>query len=677
MVDVKKVAILILVAGAIVAAGLYWNSSLNEFSPSEPTTVEQSTQETFGESDWSVSPEATLSLEERQESTNENVYDRFTIPGKVKFTDNTPSQSIQLTVKIMPLKPSRANELLNQSQGDDPIAQLMRADPRRNFDTQAITQTITTDESGRFSIEDALPGIYQVLVGDTNLVKTDGTSRIEISSRVQPLKLEVARTAELKGTVLGPDGNPVQATVEYMDGRDQFQTNDQGQFRIDDVPPEKPIDFLRIHKEGYQEHHLSLPVPEPGETVEETFSLERGSSLQVAVRTENDEPVTDGTVILTREDDKKIPFGARQSVPHGKARVIQLDSNGQGTFQSIIPGRIKVSLIFAQILAKPRVLEVESGENRQITITGQEGDPFSIEFLDESTGQPVEGIRPAMRVFDEDGNELDPGFIISSRKKDDAYQGIVDPDAETIRVRITSPTNAYETKEDQFDRSDLPDLSVRLVPSKKPTPEPETPPGLTSFEIQNEDTLNWPAIDSVDVWILDAESGSQVLARTGTNQSVLNEPYPLGVGEYHLYAVLDRTDGRSLVAFRTVSINSKHPGSRQITLEKSASIEGTVQTDERSPSDYQVGLSLLENFGERQEINIQGVFYPEPLRTTPDTNGAYRLDHVPPGVATELHVISTSQGSSDRDAGSVLERRRIPELSSDTTESVASFQLSE
>jgi protocatechuate 3,4-dioxygenase beta subunit len=677
MVDVKKIVLLILVAGVIVAAGLYWNSSLNDFSPTDPNSDERTLQDSFDESKWSVSPEATISLGDRQESSTEDVYDRFTVPGQVTFGDNTPAQSVKLTVKIMPVDPSRAGELLNQPQGDNPIAQLMKGGPRSNFDTQAITQMITTDESGRFSIEDAVPGIYQVLVGDTNLVKTDSTSRIEIPSRRQPLKLKVARTASLKGTVLNPDGNPIEATVEYMDGRDQFQTNSQGQFTIDDVPPGKPINFLRIYKEGFREYHLSLPAPKPGETIEESFSLERGSSLQVTIRTEKDEPVTDGTIILTREDDKKIPLGARQSVPHGKARVIQLDSNGRGTFESIIPGRVKISLMFAQILAEPRVLEIEAGENRQITITGQEGDPFSVELLDESTGQPVEGIQPAMRVFDEDGNELEPGFIISSRKKDDAYKGIIDRAAESIRVRVTSLTNAYQTKEAQFDRSDLPDLTVRLVPSKKPTPEPETPPGLTSFTIQKEGALDWGTIDSVDVWILDAKSGSQKLARTGTNQSVLSEPYPLEVGEYYFYAVLDRSDERSRVAFRPFSINSKHPGSRQITLEESASVEGTVGAANKSPSDLQVGLSLLGNSNENQERNIQGVFYPERLRITPGKDGSYRLDHIPPGEAAELHVTSTRRGSSDRAAGTVLERQRIPELSSGTTKTVAPIQLSE
>jgi hypothetical protein len=677
MVDVKRVALLVLVAGLIVAAGLYWNTSLNEYSPSEPTSVEQTTQESFDASDWNVTPEATVSLNETDQAPAEDSYERFTVPGEVTFGKNTPAQSVRLTVKIMPVEESRAAELAEQSGNANPIAQLMRDDPRESFDTQPITKTITTDNTGRFSIENAIPGIYQVLVEDTGLVKTDSRSRIEIASRIRPLGLDVARTATLKGTVLGSDGEPLPATVEYQDGRDRFQTNNRGQFTVNDVPPGKKIDFLRIYKEGYRAHHLSLPAPEPGETVEETFKLEKGSSLQVQVRSENGEPVTDGTVILTREDDKNIPFGARQSVPHGKGRAVQLDGNGQGTFQSIIPGRVKIQLMFADLLVEPRILNVEAGEDRQITITGRRGDPFRIKFLDESTGQPVEGIKPAMRVFDEDGNELEPGFIISSRKTNDAYEGILDPNARTIRVRVTSPTNAYQTKEVEFDRSDLPDLSVSIVPSKRPTPEPESPPGLTTFELENEDLVDWNTIDSVNVWILNPETGEQVLARTGGGRSVLSEPYPLQIGEYLVYAVFQGDDETSRVAFRHVDINSRYPGSRTLTLEESASIEGSIQSDRTSPSNFRVGLSLLGTREGDAAGDSANVFYPDTLRTTPNQDGSYRLDHIPPGVSTALHVTATGQGSSDRAAGAVLKERSLPELSAGQLETIGPIQLSE
>lgn len=664
-----------LVAVIIVAIGLYWNQ--------RPTTQNQGSSDRANQSakqesldlqdqDWDVAPEARVTLEADADAGD--TYERFQVPGRIVFPGGESAGPIDLQLTIRPVKPERAAELAGSS-SDEMMRNLFQGGPDQAFHQETIRRSIRTDTNGNFSIEKALPGIYELSLSDTNWSIANKEPKIQLAERVQPLRYEVSQTARLNGRVVDAEGNSLEATVSFTDGSDSVTTDDEGNFTLGPLEAGRAIDNLAIHRDGYLTDFPELEAPEPGETVEETFTLERSGQLRVLVRNENGEPVTEGQVVLERADDKTIQYGTQQSVPHGEGKITAVNDEGAAVFNALQPGEVTFGLTFSEHIAEKMNATIEAGESREVTYTVREGTPVTLNFLNESNGEPAKDIEPAIKTFDEEGNELDPAFELKDQTGPGEYEGVVHPATERITMNVTSPLRSFESKEVSFDRSELPELTVQLVPTERSGPPGKpTPPGLVELEVTSAGSpIDWSTVDNARLYVMDESNGERVLGRTG-GESVFTEPLPLENGTYRIYAAILREGSEDLSVSETIEVSSQHPGQRSLEASPSGSVTGRIERPEGSPRGLRVGISLFET-ELRDNETIQSVYYPPELTTTVDSEGRYTIDHVPSGVASTLHVLATGEADLQVSSGTVVAATDVPTLSTEESRTLSTITI--
>lgn len=642
-----------LAAGLIIVIGLFWNQGT--FNQQSPESIDNDRRvkgelADFDGEDWEVSPEARMELD--TDTTPERDYSTFQIPGQLIFPEGTENRQTDVQLRVRPIRPERAEKLSNSS-SNNLMRELFKGGLDQALERSAFEQTVRTDSNGNFSIEEALPGIYEVTLSDTRWTITNNEPRIELPDQIQPLRYEVSPTGKLNGRVEDPEGNPLEAMVAHTDGSDSFSTDNQGQFSVNGLSSEEEIDDLVIYREGYIPHFVNLSAPEPGSVIEETFTLQLASKLQVRVLNQDDEPVTTGKVILERNDDKTIQYGSRQSVPHGEGKIAELNENGVAVFESLQPGEVVFGLTFSDHLSSKKSVSVQAGETQEVTHRVTEGIPVNLTFIDESSGEPARDIEPAIRAYDDDGNELSPSFELTDQTGPGEYEGVVHPAIEEIRMKITSPMHTYKEKEVRFNRNQFPDLEVQVVPSERRTPPGGgTPPGLVQLNLQSEGTsVDWDQIENARLEVLDATTGERVYSRTG-GSAVFSERLPLGEGSYVLYGRLIR-DGTDMIVYEELSITSQNPGERTLSAVPAASVEGQVNVPDGSSAGLRVGISLLPSDGGASDTTIP--FYPEGLSMKLSEDGRYNLTNLPAKTSLRLQVLSTSRDELDRDSGRVIE----------------------
>ncbi|CAE7359372.1 unnamed protein product [Symbiodinium sp. KB8] len=106
----------------------------------------------------------------------------------------------------------------------------------------------TTDDSGRAIVERAMPGLLRLSVSASNCETLCRTVELQPGQQLDLGEMRLGRRAEFRGVVLGPDGQPAGARVQWqplkgLDGPTPFRHNysttpdSEGAFELPDVGP--------------------------------------------------------------------------------------------------------------------------------------------------------------------------------------------------------------------------------------------------------------------------------------------------------------------------------------------------------------------------------------------------------------------------------------------------------
>lgn len=665
------------IAAIIVLAGIYWPESGTDTDEVKRTDQEQTFETAdIDERDWDISEEASLDLQEGDETAQEETdpYNRFSIPGQVIFPTDVTPQKVDLEVDIQLLKPENAEEL---AQRQNPIKYMLGQGGEDSFEQETITRTITTDEDGKFEITNAPPGLYGVTTADTAWSAKNRVQKIQAAAAVQPMKLEIARTSGLIGTVVDSDSNPIDsARVEYTTKDESIAVGRDGQFKLGTLEPNERIDHFKILKEGYEPYYFDESPLKPGELRRDTFVLQRGAQLRVKVRDTNGDPIRQGHLILNRADDLEITSQQHLAAAHGGAKMASLQGEGQYTFANLRPGKVHVALRSSQFIPESRTVTVEPGGLSEITLTVRKGEPLNISLINESNGEPVTSIQPQLQVFDSDGNRLKPGYTIDTINDEGTIKAFLHPETDRFKIRARSSIGRFKTKVKEFSANDLPDVELVLVPADTPEDDqPQTPPGLLSVE--TEGSVDWSSVTKGQVYVLDKKSGQRVRGQAGSG-NVLSEPIPLDLGEYLLYGVFERSESPSLGFVQEVTIESKRPGKQPVEVRETGRVSGTVTgLESQQYQKLKVGISLLPGGSGSDGSAPRSVYYPGAISTTPASDGSFTIENVPAGSNLSLHVLAKSGAQLDVEKGSVLATKSLPQLGPGESRDVSVIDLGE
>lgn len=669
----RRVLIALAVMALIVLFGLYWEGRRTNITDQ---TSEQSTERSalktpdIDASNWDVSPEATLSLERETGSDTASKVDHFTVPGRVLFPKDIPSESITLKVEILPVRASRALKI-QQSRTKNPKQALLKGGPWKSLQGQSITKTLTTDENGQFSIKNAPPGVYRVSSADTDWSGRTDNSIIQLASQVTPVQFSVQQNAKLIGHVVNQDKEPLpNARIPFTTSARELTADKNGKFVLNRLEPGTPIDFVKIMKEGYRSHYLSVEPLQPGETRHDTFVLKQGANLSVTVRTSDGRPVKEGRLMLRRLDDKKIQAKMDYALAHGGGRMKSINDEGKVLFSGLQPGRVKVYLTFANYLSRPKKIEIKSGQTVETTLSVMKGIPVTVKHVNKRTGQTVDGVRPRITAFDGKNQKLEPAFKFRGFNDDGDLKGVIHPDARKITVR--SESRRFKPKTTSFDRSDFPTLKIALTPSQAPE-ESRTPPGLLKLNLSRAGKFQWEDVTGVRAYLLDRTTGQRVLGRAG-HQSTFKEPFPVDKGKYIFYSLI-KTKAENYVVMKPLTIQTQHPGQKSVTPERAATVSGKILLNDRPLSgEVKVAISLLSPRS-RKQAPTRNVYYPSPLSVRPNNDGEFTIPAVPPEQELGLHVVSTGGPKLGAPMGKVLINKPLPVLSPGQKRTVTSINI--
>jgi hypothetical protein len=158
-----------------------------------------------------------------------------------------------LAAQEPPPHPSVAGVILSTS--GDPVRKarvILRA-----HDETAFSYTSDSDASGRFVIQDVLPGVYSISVDRPGFMsEQDGAPgapapsfKVETGQSMNDLKIKLIPLAVITGRVLDDDGDPVrgarieamaytyQAGKKQLNSLEQASANDKGEFRLFGLHP--------------------------------------------------------------------------------------------------------------------------------------------------------------------------------------------------------------------------------------------------------------------------------------------------------------------------------------------------------------------------------------------------------------------------------------------------------
>ncbi|MFB6347569.1 MAG: carboxypeptidase regulatory-like domain-containing protein [bacterium] len=666
----RRVLIVFGVMIGIVLLGMYWEGQQLPSGNNPPGQTDSQSVESpdINTNNWNLPEAARVSFETSSTTDTATQYGGLTIPGQVTFAGSQP-QSIRLTVDILPLSPSRARRL-QQKNLKQLESNLTSQSNKGSFRNRRIQKTVQANQKGQFSLVNAPVGVYRVTSNDTNW--SGGTQRaiLQTPSQTSSIQFSVKRTGTLHGRIIDPDREPIpNVKISLTTKPRNLGTDQNGEFTLHKLQPNRPIDFLKISKSGYQSLYPSLPPLNPGETRRDTFVLKKNSTLTVTVRSQTGRPVTDGDVVVKRLDSKKLKTDDPNSLRDGKL-VQPLNEDGKVTIPGIQPGQVKVGLTFSNYLTDPRTVEIKPGETRKVSLKALEGRKTKLQFKNNQTGERVKGIRPIVTVYDARGKQLSPGFELKHVGDNGKIEAVVHPNINRLKIR--SEATNFKPKTTSFTRSDLPEISVGLTPLSSRTGD-ETPPGMLKVNLSASGTFNWDQVQEVQAYVLDRETGQRHLGRAG-HRSVFEEPFPLQEGQYLLYGIIE-TRSNNYTVFESIDVESQHPGQISVTPVPSAGITGRLLSGESSRDNpVGVGISLLPPATGNQSPS-RDIYYPTPLTDQPDENGNFSISTIPPGSEFSLHVLVGRSGSFSAAGNDVILSEPLPILSRGESRTLSTINL--
>lgn len=645
----KRVWFAVLVALLIVFVGGYWTFQEPQtgVGPEEtPLSDITSTQQ-----EWKISPES-VNFDGTVQIEGDAEFQGLNLSGRVQFPEESDPESVELLVRILPLSPKVLDEMENKTSGEniDTVAtQYLRSD---TISQDPLRKVIVTDPEGAFSISNAPPGLYRAEIqgadwlGSTEgsiVQRPDATSAIEVSARP---------SARLEGQVVDSSGEPLgDVTVRSLRSDWSVRTDENGEFTFGPISPGEPVNYLQIEQPGLGPESLSLSPFNEGEVREKTFEIIRSRELVVQVRTETGQPVEKGDVLLRRTDDRQLTSGEGELREGMRVRTI--DADGTVRFEGLQPGTVEVNLHHPQLMAEWSSVSLEES-TQEAQLTGRRGHSFTVEMYDEETEEPVRGLLPRILVFDQQGNLLRPG-LRGHERTEGTFRSVLHPDFSEGILRVDGERRGYEQKTIQFDRGDLDRLEVSLN-SKGQNTDNETP---TFQKFQVPDSLSVEDLDRLELFFVDKDDGGIVQTRSG-GASILEEAIPLPRGEFYVYGTAELNRDQKRVIGQNLTVQSDHPDSKPLSFHEPARISGRIQGPDENRQGLEVAVDLLGNTGGEVYFAPD---YPKPLRTTPDEDGRFSFDSVPPGRVLQVHVVTTRENNLELPPGTVVVRGKVEPIS--------------
>lgn len=658
---IKRVLVALTVMTFVVLAGIYWENQ-RTFSPANKnaqTDDEALQTPDLSDSNWTIQSGATETVSDTETITKNkgSGADRFVIPGTVVFPEGTPPERIRVKIDFIPV------ELPETSRNENgPRVQNLQS----NQDT-TISRTLTTDEKGRFGIKNSPPGLYRATSVDTDWVGKTSRPIIETKNSVKKLDFSVKRTGTLIGNVVNQDSDPISnATIPYTGNAPGASTDDRGRFVLKRLPANEPLNYVKIHKDGYQPYHLSAAPLDPGEIRRDTFVLHRGASLTVRVRTPSGDKITDGRVILRPMDDP----AAGQSGSDNGDRIKTINDKGEVTFSNIRPGRVKIMLTFASHIAKPRTLSISAGQSPVKTLEAIEGKTVRIQFINAQTDEVVQGVRPRVTAYDDNNRALTPAFKFRGFKPGGVLAGVLHPRAKTIKVR--SESSRFRPRTSTFSSGDLPDIEMKLTPIR-PEDEQQSSPGLLTIALNRAGMFSWSEVTQARVYVIDRTTGRRIHSRTG-RRSAFRDPFSLRTGTYTLYGAI-KTKNENYVVVRNLDVQTQQPGVITVTPDRAARITGKISRQKGpTPASPRVVVSLVPSSSPGNTPG-RSVYVPDPLSAQPEQSGEFSVNAVPPNFDIELQVRSRGNDTLRLTSEKILRSKSLTDLTPGETRDLGSLEL--
>lgn len=636
--------------GVLLVAGGYLYLGMGEDrSPdrSVDRTAEPSREATRPE--WTIEPAPRTGEDTRPEAPGSTVEDTgLTIPGSVRFAEGSGGDSVQLRVSVLAVRtplPEVVRTRLAENPDHASIDELLEVVRREGIGPEELdryvgerrTLGIHTNERGEFTLTRAPPGLYRIESRDPVWTGESGDVVLELPGNVRSLTLDVRGSKTFRGRVTDPDGNPLENVEVTFEGnaRDPMRTSRSGTFVVGGVPPSRPINFLRLHKPGYEPISVSRPPlgdTDPGPV---TFRMRRGTYLEVSVEDEEEQPVTSGVVELTRLEAPAKSSGPLRPI------VERIDDRGIASFAGVDPGSYALRLRSGNYFLPSKKVTLEPKEQRRIEAEAKRGRVVTVRYRDAVTGEAVEGIHPSVEAYDEAGEVLSNGFRLRNRPRKDRYRGLLHPEAREIVVRSRPSGNQpYRPDRSRFDLRNADTVTVEVEPSGGSA----SATGFVRYRL----TLSGPVSDGA---LAEARASLHVLNRT-TGRTVLERttgaapewPVPLPSAELLLYGTVTTPEGDYVVARELSPRPSGSEPRVTLELQRPATLEGRVNGSDDTAGVGTVGVSLLDPrlgvTGDRDHLYVD---VPRPLTATVGEDGRFTVDNLPPD--RRLHLLGVRSGT--------------------------------
>lgn len=622
---IGRLTVLLLGAAIVIGLGFYSLSEEPLPGTNEKQPPERSEQPVakYDFSTWDLPTTASVDLSDQSPAGK----GRLSIPGTVNFKNGDP-RPVRVTVNVQPADTALLNRLGNRSLSRLP-GQLLTPGRRH----KPLKRTLVTDTAGRFRIDNAPPGLYRVSLSDTKWYGRAGSPRIESPAGTRPLRVTASRYARLSGTVTGSNGQPLSGVTVNSSGRDPVQTSESGTFVIDRLKPDPGTPVLKLSKDGFASKSVSLSGLTPDRTTNRTLVLEQNGRVIARVQSISGGPVDTGTLRLT---------GLNKNGGNRTVSEKRLGATVPVTFSNVPPGRYAVDFLASRYFSQPVTVTVKPGQTRRLTLTPKPMERMKIGVVNRRTNQPLPFILPDLTIYDGENNKLEPGFFMQDLSPEGLMTGYVHPDMERGVAVIKNKIVRGSPRKITFSRSDLP--TVKLPVSTRTTSSrtggaPATVHLRTTPRLGNRRTVN-----SVSVFVVNERTGELAVARGGLPDQ-FKRPFSLPAGRYTIYGLVEFTEDKKRVFFKTTS---PEPGSsivERVTLRVPSGLEGTVRSTDVPTDSLRVGVNLDSN-----PSTDTVPYLPAQLQTTPGPDGSFRLSNLPPGVESTLLVFQPSEA----DTGAIL-----------------------